>query len=106
MNSLNTRRLATAAGGLVTLAALLAGAGCAKPQAAGGPGDSSSTPATNATTTTSAAVSPDSSVAKYGVRLDVLEGDSKLRTTDGHLYDLGPGRVTSIARVPLGWVYV
>ncbi len=58
--------------------------------------------------TTAPATTPptdNSSTARYGVRLDVLEPGNRLRTSEGRTYDLGAGTNYGIVRVPVGWLY-
>ena len=46
----------------------------------------------------------ESSTAKYGVKLDVVEPGDVLRTTEGRTYQLGSD-VGYVVRVPAGWLY-
>jgi hypothetical protein len=81
-------------------------AGCGTPGTGVGsssatpPGSLSSIPPVEGTLSSA----PDSSTARYGVRLDVVENGTTLRTTEGHTYQLGD-HVTYAVRVPVGWLY-
>lgn len=58
-----------------------------------------------APTVSSVALAQQTSVAKYGVHVDVVEPDHTLRTVDGHVYQFGPGDLGDVVRVPSGWLY-
>ena len=107
LNRAPSHRRPTAAGIVV---AIILVAVC---PAAGSPGGVGTSPqrrhlaAADSTATSGAGsigVAAESSTAKYGVKLDVVEPGSVLRTTEGRTYQLG-AEVGYVVRVPDGWLY-
>jgi hypothetical protein len=100
------RLAATAALAAVVAVVAIGGVTLGRPSAAPLPGGSpspSTSPAPSVSVTPS--VDPDSSIARFGVYLDVLEPTLTLRTTEGAEFNLVGARVRYIVRVPAGWLY-
>ncbi len=99
-----SRRRCTAAGIIVAVifGALLTA--CGKPGGAVAPNGSGTSPSGGDSGAGSVGSAAESSTAKYGVKLDVVEPGGVLRTTEGQTFQLGSG-VGYVVRVPAGWLY-
>ncbi len=94
--------------GRIAVAILLALSGCDTPGSPGAlPTDGGASRPADGTATSgtgSLGVAAESSTAKYGVKLDVVEPGGVLRTTEGYTYQLGSD-AGYVVRVPAGWLY-
>ncbi len=103
-NLASSRRRAAATGIVVAavLGALLTA--CGKPGGAVSPNGSGTSPSADGSGVGSIGSAAESSTAKHGVKLDVVEPGGVLRTTEGQTFQLGSD-VGYVIRVPAGWLY-